>query len=272
MTHFLTVVGGSAEILPHALAHYQSLGIESFFLHLQLPSANHPLAFEIEQIARRFSATIASVHIGPWLHDTNRALYRQTLAAYADDWFLISDQDELQLYPRDLPSILGECDRSGFDYIEGCFLDRFARNGSFPTVSPTESIWQQFPLAGFVSAPILEANPNKIVAAKGRVELGPGQHFALSGRGCPPEELYIPVHHFKWTAGVLERLAHRIQLRRHRGDRYWEESQRFLDHCRAHNGRLDIADPSFYLAEALPDYAHWPRVSQLSIDLARTLR
>ncbi len=56
------------------------------------------------------------------------------------------------------------------------------------------------------------------------------------------------------------------------GDRYWQESQRFLDHCRAHDGRLDIADPSFYLAETLPDYPHWEQVKRLSIDLARALK
>lgn len=270
--HLVTVIGGSVDVLPHALAHYRGLGIQSCFLHVQIPSAADPLKARVEEIARQFGFSIASVNIGPWLHDTNRALYRQTLASRPDDWFLIADQDELQVYPQNLHSILEDCDRDGNDYIEGCFIDRFARDGSFPAVSASESIWEQFPLAGFVSASILEANPNKIVAAKGRVALAPGQHFALSGRGCPPEDLYIPVHHFKWVAGVLERLKHRAQFRRQHGDRYWDESQRFVDYCRAHNGRLDVADASLFLAEALPDYPHWERVKQLSIDKARALR
>ena len=270
--HLVTVVGGCVDVLPHMLAHYRALGIESFFIHAQVPDPHDPLLDRIEEMTRDAGCTIASIAAGAWRHDTNRELYQRTRQGRPDDWFLIADQDELQVYPRELPRILEDCDQSGYEYIEGCFLDRFARDGSFPPVSPAPSLWQQFPLAGFVSAPLLRANPNKIVAAKGRVQLGSGQHFALSGCGCPNEELYIPVHHFKWVAGIVDHLERRAHFRRERGDRYWEESQRFVDYCRAHDGRLDVADPSFHLAEALPQYPHWDEVKQLSIDLAQQLK
>lgn len=270
--HLVTVVGGYIDVLPHMLAHYRGLGIESFFVHVHVRHRGDPILEQAAEITRAFGCGIASVTVGEWLHDTNRELYKQALQSRPNDWYLIADQDELQAYPRELISILEECDHTGYDYIEGCFLDRFASDGSFPAVRPDESIWRQFPLAGFVSAPVLQANPNKIVAAKGRVELRPGQHYALSGRGCPPEELYIPVHHFKWVAGILERLEQRAEFRRKRGDHYWEESQRFIDYCRAHDGRLDINDGSFYLAEAMPEYLRWEEVKQLSIELARGLK
>jgi Glycosyl transferase family 2 len=270
--HLVTVVGGYAGVLPHMLAHYRALGVRSFIVHVHAASDTDPVLHQVEQITREFGCGIASVTVGEWLHNTNRTLYRQAMQSRPNDWFLIADQDELQIYPRDLNALLAHSERRGCDYIEGCFLDRFARDGSFPEVLPNESIWHQFPLAGFVSAPVLEANPNKIVVARGFVELGPGQHYAFSGRGCPPEELYIPVHHFKWVSGVLDRLAHRTEFRRQRNDRYWQESQRFVDHCRAHGGRLDIAEPSFYLAEALPDYPHWREVKRLSMEMAARLR
>lgn len=270
--HLVTVVGGCADVLPHMLAHYRALGIESFFVYAQVPDGNDPLLHRIEEITRDFGCAIASVSSGEWRHDTNREPYARPRRMRPDDWFLIADQDELQAYPRDIANILQECDGKGYEYIEGCFLDRFARDGSFPPVLAAPSIWQQFPLAGFVSATIGQANPNKIVAAKGSIELGPGQHFALSGHGCPPEELYVPVHHFKWTAGILDRLERRARFRRQHGDRYWEESQRFVDYCRAHNGRLDVTDASFHLAEAWPAYPQWDQVKRLAIDLARALK
>jgi hypothetical protein len=270
--HLVTVVGGYVGVLPHMLAHYRDLGVESFLVHVQAIRRDDPVLEQVEEITRDFGCGIASITIGEWLHNTNRELYRQALASKPDDWFLIADQDELQVYPQDLGSILAQCDEHGYDYIEGCFLDRFAADGSFPAVRREESIWRQFPLAGYVSAPVLEANPNKIVAAKGRVQMGPGQHFALTGQGCSTGDLYIPVHHFKWVEGILERLEQRAEFRRKRGDRYWEESQRFVDYCRAHDDRLDIGDTSFHLAEALPQYPQWDEVKRLSIELARQLR
>lgn len=269
--HLVTVVGGYADVLPHMLAHYRALGIESFFVHAHGRDANDAVIEQVAQITREFGLTPASITAGQWLHSTNRELYNRTLRARPQDWFVIADQDELQVYPRELPSLLERCELQGYDYIEGCFLDRFARDGSFPAVSPNESIWRQFPLAGYVSAPVLQANPNKIVAAKGAVELGAGQHYAFSGRACPPEQLYVPVHHFKWVAGILERLEQRAEFRRKHGDRYWEESQRFVDYCRAHEGKLNTADAAFHLAEALPEYAQWEEVKRLSIELAREL-
>jgi len=270
--HLVTVVGGYVDVLPHMLAHYRALGVESFFVHVHARSDDDPVLAQVEEITREFGCGIASVTVGEWLHSTNRELYNRTLQSKPDDWFLIADQDELQMYPDDLKSLLGDCDAAGYEYVEGCFLDRVAADGSFPAVLPNGSIWRQYPLAGFISASVLQANPNKIVAAKGSVALGPGQHYALSGRGLPPAELYVPVHHFKWVEGILERLEQRAEFRRKRGDRYWEESQRFIDYCRAHDGRLDVRDASFHLAEAMPEYPQWDEVKRLSIELARQLR
>ena len=277
----MTVVGGYVDVLPHMLAHYRGLGVDSFLVHVQAEETDDPVIAQTEAIMREFWGEIASVTVGEWLHNTNRELYRRAMQARPDDWFVIADQDELQVYPRELRSILDECDRRGYEYVEGCFLDRLAADGSFPAVRREESIWRQFPLAGFVSARILAANPNKVVAAKGRVELGPGQHYAnisgsrpggAGGCGCPVEELYVPVHHFKWVEGVLERLEQRAAFRRERGDRYWEESQRFVDYCRAHGGKLDVKDESLYLAEAMPEYARWEEVKRLSLEMARASR
>src|ERR1700685_3486196 len=171
--HLVTVVGGYIDVLPYMLAHYRSLGVESFFVHVHVKHRGDPILEQARQVTGASGCGIASITEGEWLHSTNREIYKHTLQSRPDDWFLIADQDELQAYPEDLISILRECDRGKYEYIEGCFLDRIARDGSFPAVLPKGSIWAQFPLAGFISGPVLQANPNKIVAAKGRVEGGP---------------------------------------------------------------------------------------------------
>jgi hypothetical protein len=148
--------------------------------------------------------------------------------------------------------------------VEGCFLDRLAADGSFPAVRPGP-VWEQFPLAGMISFPLLGATPTKVVLAKGSVQLEIGQHTAKSGRVAPHREVYAQVHHFKWNDSVVERSRRRKQ-RFESGE--WRlvypsvisEVIRFLDHVAAHDGVVDVAEPLFRFQRcgaSFTDYKHW---------------
>jgi len=261
--HLVSVVGASARLLPHMLAHYCGLGIESFLIHAHVSRADDPVLGEIQRITDEFGCGIASVTIGPWTQDVNPALYARSRNARPEDWFVMADQDELQEYPRDLRTMLEECESRGFDYIEGGFLDRLSADGTFPEVAADRALGEQFPLGGFLSTPILDANPNKVVAAKGHVGIAPGQHWATSGRGWPADEMYVPVHHFKWVGGVVQSLEKRAAFYKSLGDPLCQESARFLDYCRLHNDRIDITDPLLWIAPCSPSYPHWQTLTSL---------
>lgn len=267
--HLVSVVGASARLLPHMLAHYRGLGIESFLIHAHLSRLDDPVLGEIQRITDEFGCGIASVTIGPWTQDVNPALYARSRNARPGDWFVIADQDELQAYPGDLRSMIEECELRGFDYMEGGFLDRLSADGTFPEVAADRSISEQFPLGGFLSTPILDANPNKIVVAKGHVGIAPGQHWASGGRGWPADELYVPVHHFKWVGGILQSLERRAAFYGSMGDPLWQESARFLDYCRLHDGRIDINDPLLWIAPCSPSYPHWQTLTSLCLQRAK---
>jgi hypothetical protein len=104
-----------------------------------------------------------------------------------------------------------------------------------------------------------------VVAAKGPVPLKKGQHHAYSGRACPARQCYIPVHHFKWTGKALERLAARAIALRRCGAPQWTESARFIEYCRAHDGRIAVADPRLLIAECAPDYPHWETIKNIAL-------
>lgn len=267
--HLVTVVGVNVVILPHMLKHYAALGFDSMRLNVHLENYDDAILHCVREIAWEFKAEIASIFVGKWLLSVNPFLYGHTQRQNPADWFVLADVDELQVYPEDIHTFFERMERDGFDFVEGCVIDRIARDGGFPDVVKDKSIWEQFPLAGMITFPILKANILKVVAAKGFVKLAPGQHSALDGKGCPREQEYIPVHHFKWWNGLKQRLETRIALYQSYEQTIWRESQRFLDYYEQHNGKFDLADPKLFIAESTEEYALWPDVKQQVLAVAK---
>jgi len=268
--HLVTVVGAYVKALPFMLEHYRSLGIESFFVNTHLSREDDPVREEIEQITHRFGCGVASVTVGNW-QQVLQGLYARQREQYPNDWFVLADQDELQVYPGALREVLNECDEQGFDYVRGCFVDRIAADGGFPAIVPDRPIAEQFPLGGFLTYPILGGDPRKVVAVKGALPLMRGQHQALSGRACPARQCYAQVHHFKWVEGLDKRLAERAALLRSGGQMHYTESARFVAYYNQIGGKLNIEEPALMIGPCDPDYRRWEQVKKkvLSFPLPR---
>jgi hypothetical protein len=272
--HLTTAVGGYVKVLPHMLRHYRALGVDSFFVHVNLFDDHDPILDQVRAVC-----DVTSVSVGGKLWRGNTDVHRAVMARHPDDWFILADQDELQIYPDGgvrpsrphspgvspgdeseddragrpidaggtpaLHELFDECERRGYDSIEGTLIDRLAPGGVFAEIDPAREIWEQFPVSAIVTAALLGGEPRKIVAARGRVELTVGQHDTAGGRGCPLAECHVAVHHFKWTAGIVERLRERVRLLRERGMEFAEESERFLRYVEQHDEGIDLADPRF---------------------------
>jgi hypothetical protein len=269
--HLITVAGSHVDILPYMLEHYRALGIESFFVNVHLSSPTDPVYEQIREITTRFGCGIASVQVGDW-QSLQVGMYALQRERYPDDWFVLADQDELQFYPAGLREIVNDCASQGWDYIRGCFVDRIAADGSFPALRSDAPLREQYPLGGFVSNPVLGADPRKVVAVRGNLPIVKGQHHVLPnhetrGRACPSRAYYIPVHHFKWTGGIHERLASRLALFQKQGVPHWDESARFLEYYTRSGGRLNLRDPHLHLAPAEPEYLHWDAVKKLVLTI-----
>ena len=248
--------------LPQMLEHYRELGIESFFVNVHLAHERDPVREQIEAVTRRFGCGIASVSAGDW-QQLLLPLYARQREQYPGDWFVLADVDEFHKYPVDLRATIEECDRKGYDYIRGCFIDRIARDGRFPPLTTDRPIGEQFPLGATLTNPVLGADPRKVVAVKGALPLFKGQHHAIAGVACPARECYAQVHHFKWVEGVGERLAERAETLRRQGAAHWVESARFAEYYRLSGGALNLDDPHLHVAEAEPDYAPWEAVKKI---------
>lgn len=263
--HLLTVVGAHAEVLPFFVEHYRRLGIESFLLNVHLSSEDDPVRERVRGVAGDFGCPIASEVVGDWFQVMEEG-FRHARQLHPDDWFVVADEDELQTYRDDLPSLLAWCERHGYDHVTGAFVDRVSADGSLPEIDRARPIEEQFPLGAFLTYPLVGGDPRKVVAAKGRVPLAVGQHIALAGEPCPIEDQFVQVHHFKWTAGLVERLRHRARYLREADRSHWVESERFVDYLEARGGRIDLSDERFLAAPCHPEYPHWGRIVEMAIE------
>ncbi len=266
--HLVTVVGGHVATLPQMLEHYRALGIESFFVNLHRSDAQDPAAEQVLEITREFGCGVAAEFTGDWQR-LQKAAYARQREQYPRDWFVLADVDEFHRYPSDLRATLEECEREGYDYVRGCFVDRIASDGRFPPVDPARPLGEQFPLGAYLSQPVLAADPRKVVAVKGALPIFKGQHHADAGVACPARRCFVQVHHFKWTEGIAARLAKRVELLKREGFQHWYESARFLEYHTVSGGAVILRDPILHVAEADPEYGEWEAVRKLALQLPK---
>jgi hypothetical protein len=238
------------------------MGIESLMIYVheldQRPSV-------LEQVVRAAApyprATVIPV-FGEWL--TVQFAMFDVMQRFPDDWFVVADQDEFHLFPRELSLILETAEARGYDCVNGCFVDRVAEDGSLRPLTLTRPLWEQYPFGAFLTFPICRGNFRKVVLAKGHVRFtNSGHHEAISSRPYPATELLVEVHHFKWVDGVLEYLSCRSSPKSQYGAITQREGHRFIRYFRANGNRIAVEDPGLLIAECNPRYLQWGTVRDI---------
>lgn len=213
MPNLVTVVGENTHILPHMLKHYEDV-VDKAYVAVYRQSDDDGILEEIEELG-----------IEPFMvftepkYNWNRVteIYNTIKQTKPNDWWIVADDDELQVYPDDVGTIIKDCEKYGYDFVTGGFLDRIGIDGTFPEVTRDTNIHKAFPLAGFFRYPMSGACPNKVTLMKGYQDVTPGQHYALFQDGTnswgkehpkrmPVEEVFTQVHHFKWDSSCVERI------------------------------------------------------------------
>jgi hypothetical protein len=253
----VTVAGRTAPVLSRMLQHYHHIGVSRAIVFAQAEGCGDPTIAAIECIARDAAMPVAVTPVVmPWHYMFNTALLTRARQERPDDWFVLADQDEFQVYPLGLAATVALCNAKRYDFVEGCLLDRITADGGLPEAMPEGDLWAAFPLGGFITGALLGSQVNKIVLTRGKTQVSNGQHHCLSGRGCPPEELYIPVHHFKWTKDAIPGIRQQVGRE--------VEVKRLLEHLQLH-GRLRLDDPALLVASCDPQYPHWNRLTELRL-------
>jgi hypothetical protein len=209
-------------------------------------------------------------------------LYNEVKRTKPDEWWIVSDDDEMHLYPKNVQELIKECDENGWEFITGGFVDRIGEFGRFMPVDMNTDVWKQFPYVGFFRYPMSGAMPNKVCVMKGSVDVTPGQHFAVIGdtdtwreRGWnhpkryPIERGFVQVHHFKWDSSVLDRIKEVSETRE--DYTYWREYRKMYRNIKKSGFKIDIDNPKYYMEKNIKkdfnEYSHWKELTKVIVNI-----
>jgi hypothetical protein len=267
--NLVTVVGENTHILPHMLKHYEDK-VDKVYVVVYRQSENDDILEKVENLGITPYKVVTEPKYN-WNKVTD--LYNETKRTKPNDWWIVSDDDELQVYPEPIEDIIENCERSGYDFVTGGFLDRIGINGTFPKVDRDTNLHKTFPLAGFFRYPMSGACPNKVTLMKGYQDITPGQHYAQFKDGTnswgkkhpkrmPIEEVFTQVHHFKWDSTCISRIKKVANTNMMYA--YSQEYKLMYDAIKDTGDKIDIKNPDF-LVEKLKessyidymDYSNW---------------
>lgn len=276
MIRLVTVIGHGTDLLPHFINHYQSQVDEINIVVYE--TEQYPLlSNEVKEIINGYdNVNIVKIHrdrIFDWERVT--MLYNYITNKHPDDWWVVADIDEFQLYPHDnLRYLVEKSNEYGYEIVRGGFIDRIGEDGGFPEIVKDIPLFEQFPIMGFFRYPLSKACPNKICVMKGRVELTSGQHYAIingqttwrwQGWNHPLIQPHntVQVHHFKWDSTAIKRIKAVADVKQPYA--YSDEYKLMYDQLRKSKFKIDLNNPEFMIEDGgeLVKYSSYRRWEKL---------
>lgn len=269
MPNLVTVVGENTHILPHMLKHYEDT-VDKVYVAVYRQHKDDRILEEIEDLGINPFIVFTEDRYN-WKRVTE--IYNYIKQTKPNDWWIVSDDDELQVYPDDIETIIKDCERYGYDFVTGGFLDRIGTDGTFPEITRDTNIHRAFPLAGFFRYPMSKACPNKVTLMKGYQDVTPGQHYASFKDGTnswgkvhpkrfPVEEVFTQVHHFKWDSSCVERIKKVADNNKEYS--YSDEYKVMYDGIKMFDFKIDVNNPEFSVEKLIEfsyidyyDYMKW---------------
>lgn len=253
----VTVAGSRSNTLAHQLQHYAPLTSGAFIVIYQHEKTSNQTCEEIRDIAKQFGAEIYAVRTHrPYDWEQVTRLYNEVKNQFPDSWWLVADDDELQVYWDEPQNIIRDCDQNGWKYVTGGFIDRIGQNGVFPKIEPDSNLWELFPVAGFFRYPLSRACPNKVTLCKGSIQVTNGQHYVrIDGKDqygpkgwqhpwrYPVYKEFVQVHHFKWDETAAERIKAVAEV--NQSYSFSDEYRKMYDAIRERNFRIDVENPQY---------------------------
>jgi len=278
MIKLLTVIGHGTSLLPHFIKHYQNQ-VDEINIAVYETDLHPTLGDEISELIKDYDNVNISIVVKERLYDWEKVtqLYNFIKMKNQGEWFVIADIDEFHLYPNNnLRELISDCEKNNWDIVRGGFIDRIGRGGEFTELTNEQSIWEQFPNAGFFRYPMSKACPNKICIMKGYVDITSGQHYAKINdqttwrwQGwshpliAPIDTHSVQVHHFKWDSTSIDRILDVANLNEDYA--FSNEYFQMYKELKKTNLIIDVMNPEymFELGLTYPDYDRYKNWNKL---------
>ena len=285
MSKLLTVIGHGVNLLPHFIEHYQK-HVDEINIAVYETELHPNLTEEIKDIIKDYDKVNIVITVKERLFDWEKVthLYNFIKSKNKNDWYVIADIDEFHLYPNNnLKQLITDCEENNWDIVRGGFIDRIGIDGEFSELKDNQSIFRQYPNAGFFRYPMSKACPNKICIMKGYVDVTSGQHYAKIDdhttwrwQGwshpliAPVDTHSVQVHHFKWDSTSIDRVMNVANL----NEEYAFSSEYFQMYKELNktNFKIDLDKPEFMFEKGLdkPEfdrYRNWNKLIKKIISL-----
>ena len=272
--NLVTVCGHNTTMLYHMLRHYQP-NVKNFFVNIYANYEDDPIIEEATSICRELGIEPHKVWIEePFNWDKVTEIYNETISLKPDEWWIVADDDELQVYSKPIEEIVQECEENGWEFVRGGFIDRIGEGGDFPKITKESNVWKEMPNAGFFRYPLSRAEANKVTLLKGKHGVVSGQHFIQFDNGdtswgdyhplCYPiEKNFTQVHHFKWDYSVLQRLKEVSSSKLH--EAFSHEYKKMLSAIEYLDYKLDLNEREFMFERVeSPDYKQYRKWKPLT--------
>ena len=272
--NLVTVCGHNTTMLYHMLRHYQP-NVKNFFVNIYANYEDDPIIEEATSICRELGIEPHKVWIEePFNWDKVTEIYNETISLKPDEWWIVADDDELQVYSKPIEEIVEECEENGWEFVRGGFIDRIGEGGDFPKITKESNVWKEMPNAGFFRYPLSRAEANKVTLLKGKHGVVSGQHFIQFDNGdtswgdyhplCYPiEKNFTQVHHFKWDYSVLQRLKEVSSSKLH--EAFSHEYKKMLSAIEYLDYKLDLNEREFMFERVeSPDYKQYRKWKPLT--------
>ena len=261
-------------MLYHMLRHYKPF-VKNFFVNIYANYKDDPIIEEATSICKELGIEPHKVWIEePFNWDKVTEIYNETISLKPDEWWIVADDDELQVYSKPIKEIVEECEENGWEFVRGGFIDRIGEDGCFPKITKESNVWKEMPNAGFFRYPLSLAEANKVTLLKGKYNVVSGQHFIQFDNGdtswgdyhplCYPiEKNFTQVHHFKWDYSVLQRLKEVSSSKLH--EAFSHEYKKMLSAIEYLDYKLDLNEREFMFERVeSPDYNQYRKWKPLT--------
>lgn len=236
----ITSKGDAPALVRAFLAHYRARGITGFhvfFNHYEDEEAALPVYLDLLG-APDIRIVETSLGVEDQVERAAKISAYRRDALGREELVVGADVDELIAAPLRIAAALRE---QRLDYVQGRLVDRLGLDGATPPLPASGSLFRAYPICCHFSRDALHARDTKIPIARPFVRLQVGLHGLDDAGDLRRPGWEVPVHHFKWTSGVVDRIRERL-ARRYGGDKYLEECAFFVEECVTPDGRIDLSD------------------------------
>lgn len=266
--NLLVVIGSKFNTLKQMLNHYVKDVDNIYIVNYYITNKNYEHSYKkINDISKEFNAKIFEVRDKIFNFKKVTDMYNDVKMLKPDEWWIVADDDEFQIYSKPILEIIEDCEKNNFKFVRGGLIDKITPEGIFPEINEYDNLWDIFTMSSFFSEYITNSEPSKITLMKGDVPLTTGQHYTLieSRFLYPVEDNFTQVHHFKWDKNTISSLTDRINFAE---SPVSTEAERMLKYLIKNNFKINLKDFKFTekSSKIYEEYSHWEDIKNYILE------